>query len=232
MNINIIYDASVATNPQEAAFKATVAGVAAFFDSEFSNPITINWDVGWGEVNGSPIPGGAGAESQSNYTNQYSYSQLKAAFTADNDTTALASLPATDPTAGGNGGFSMTTAEGKALGLVTANNAAIDGWSGLDTTSTWIYNTTNTAGGNVPAGDSDAFSFLAHELSEVMGRQMNFGANSGDGVAGDGYYPEDLFDYTANGVRALTNSATADRYFSTDGGTANTAQHYFNNVAS
>jgi len=33
-------------------------------------------------------------------------------------------------------------------------------------------------------------------------------------------------------VRALTNSATADRYFSTDGGTTNTAQHYFNNVAS
>jgi len=231
MIIDITYDASVATNPQEAAFKATVAGVAAFFESEFSNPITINWDVGWGEVDGHRIPNYGGAESYSNYTSQYTYSQLKAAFTADNDTTALASLPASDPTAGGDGGFSMTTAEGKALGLVSANNTAIDGWSGLDKTSTWIYNTSNTSGSNVPAGDLDAFSFLAHELSEVMGRQMYFGQGSGDGVAGDGYNPLDLFDYTADGVRALTNSATADRYFSIDGGKTNTAQHYFNNVA-
>lgn len=247
MKIDIIYDSSVTAtggpNPcPTAAFEACVQGVANFYETQFTNNVTITWDVGWGEVDGMAIPGGAGAESLSNYTtNNFTYSQIKTAFAShDSDAdeaSALASLPSTDPTPGGASTFNMTTAEAKALGVFVAgddtgdpNNGGatttIDGWSGLDSTSTWIFNTTNTNGANVPAGDSDAFSFLAHELSEVMGRQMDFASNND----GNGYYPYDLFDYTPNGVRSFTASA-ADRYFSVDGGKTNTGLHYFNNVA-
>jgi hypothetical protein len=44
---------------------------------------------------------------------------------------------------------------------------------------------------------------------------MNFGAFPGD--IGGGYYPEDLFDYTASGVRSF-KSAAKGRYFSINGG--------------
>ena len=229
MIIDVTYDASVNTCPNEAAFKACVAGVVNFFETQFTNPITINWDLGWGEVDGQAIAGGSGAASISNYTNDtFTYAQIRNALashaTSADDKTALASLPTTDPT--GGAGFSVTYGEGKALGLVSANATGIDGWSGLDTTSAWVYNTTNTSGANVGQNGSDAFSFLAHELSEVMGRQMDF--NSATGVGG-GYYPYDLFDYKANGVRSLASSATADRYFSIDDGKTNTGLHYFNN---
>jgi hypothetical protein len=229
MLIKVTFDASVKNNPNAAAFEACAEGVAKFFDTQFTNAITINWDVGWGEVDGSSIPAFGGAESFSNYTtSEYTYAQIRAAFAAHDTTadeaSALASLTTTDPTNGGK--FQMTTAEAKALGLDT-QTTGIDGWSGLDSSSTWIYNTTNTTGANVPAGDSDAFSFLAHELSEVMGRQMNFAPTDPYNYGGT-YYPYDLFDYTASGARSF-RSDVIDRYFSDDGGKTNTGQHYFNN---
>jgi hypothetical protein len=228
MIINVTFDASVESNPDAAAFEACAEGVAKFYETQFTNAITINWDVGWGEVDGMKIPAFGGAESYSNYTtNEYSYAQIRAAFakhdkTAD-EISALASLPTTDPTDGGM--FQMTTAEAKALGFDT-QTTGIDGWSGLDKSSTWIYNTTNTTGADVPEGDLDAFSFLAHELSEVMGRQMNFAPTDPYNYGGT-YYPYDLFDYTAAGVRSFSSSAS-DRYFSDNGGKTNTGQHYFN----
>jgi hypothetical protein len=230
MIINLTFDASVESNPDAAAFEACAEGVAKFYETQFTNPITINWDLGWGEVDGMSIPAFGGAESVSNYTtNEYSYAQIRAAFAARDATadeaSALASLPVTDPTGGGM--FQMTTAEAKALGLDT-QTTGVDGWSGLDTSTTWIYNTTNTTGPDVPADDADAFSFLAHELSEVMGRQMNFAPTDPYNFGGT-YYPYDLFDYTAPGVRSFSSSAT-DRYFSENGGTTNTGQHYFNGV--
>ena len=86
MKIDIIYDSSVTAaggaNPcPTAAFEACVQGVANFYETQFTNNITITWDVGWGEVDGSAISGGTGAQSQSNYTNNnFTYSQIKTAL--------------------------------------------------------------------------------------------------------------------------------------------------------
>ena len=235
MKFVITYDSSVNSCPQVAAFKACVAAVANFYDSAFNDPITVNLHVGFGEVQGQLLPPGSGAASISDYTpQQYTYAQIRAALTKDamsgNDKIAIASLGATDPTGGGM--FSMTTAEAKALGLST-QTTNIDGWVGLDSSPNWVFNVFNSAGGNVPANSAgDAFSFLAHEFAEVLGRQMDFGSGSGDGAPGDGWYPYDLFDYSSSGVRALTNSGTPDRYFSINGGVTNTGQHWFNNDGS
>jgi hypothetical protein len=231
MIINISYDASVASCPQQTAFKACVAAVADFYESAFTDPTTVNIHVGWGEVDGQALPANSGAASISNYTpQQYTYAQIRSAFSADAktaaDKTAVASLGVTDPTSGGM--FSMTTAEAKSLGLYNSTTN-VDGWTGIDTASAWVFNTTSSAGGNVPPNGVDAFSFLAHEFAEILGRQMDFGYGSGDNIGGDGWYPYDLFDYASKGVRALTNSAAADRYFSIDGGVTNTGQHWFNN---
>lgn len=225
--IKVKYDASVASCPHESQFKAAVAGVVKYYETHFNDPITINIHVGWGEVDGERIGNGDGAESISNYTaNRFTYSQIKAALTRDatsaNDHTALASLTS-NPTHGGT--FSMTRGEAKALGLLNATSTAIDGWTGVDATTHWVYNTTNTSGSNVTGSECDLFSFFAHEISEIMGRQMDFGVGSGDTVAGDGYYPMDLFDYsTRTGARSFNPNAA--RYFSFDGG--HTHIHSFN----
>ncbi len=48
--INVTYDASVANAP--AAFKADVAAVVSYLESHFSDQVTININVGYGEVDG------------------------------------------------------------------------------------------------------------------------------------------------------------------------------------
>ena len=53
MNINFIYDASVAGAP--AGFQSALATVAQEASLYFTDPITINIEVGWGEVAGNPI---------------------------------------------------------------------------------------------------------------------------------------------------------------------------------
>ncbi len=237
MIINLSFDSSVTNTRGEevpcptAQFEACVEGVAKLYETQFTNPITIDIDVGWGEIDGQPVPDFNGAESISNYTtNPFTYAQIRSFFAARTATadeaSAFASLGAADPTGGGT--FEMTTAEAKALGVTYTAGAGADGYVGIDEASPWFFgNTTNTAGGDVPAGDIDAFSFIAHEFSEIMGRQMDFSPTDVSNF-GNGYYPYDLFDYTAAGVRSF-NSATANRYFSDDGGTTNTGDHYFNN---
>ncbi len=48
--INVSYDASCNNAP--AAFKTAVAAVVSYYESQFTNPITISIDVGYGEVDG------------------------------------------------------------------------------------------------------------------------------------------------------------------------------------
>jgi len=219
--INIKYDSSVDSCPHEAQFKATVAGVVKYYESHFSDPITINIHVGWGEVDGFAIGNGDGAASVSNYTtNRFSFSQIKAALRRDgttgDDHNAVASLTS-DFTHGGT--FSMTRAEAKALGLLDATSTAVDGWIGVDKTSHWVYNTTNTTGSNITGDKVDLFSFIAHEISEVMGRQMNFGHGSAGHGEGVGYYPMDLFDFSRS-TGAHNSVPNVARYFSLNGGSS------------
>src|ERR1700750_919399 len=55
---NIAYDSNVNSAP--AGFTAAVSYVANYYSSMFSDPITINLDIGWGEIAGQPHGGGLG----------------------------------------------------------------------------------------------------------------------------------------------------------------------------
>ena len=91
--INVVYDPSVASAP--AGFTQTIANVVNFYESHFSNPVTITIDVGYGEVDGQAMQAGALGENQA-YMTSVSYSQLQAALVnnanALGDTAAAASL--------------------------------------------------------------------------------------------------------------------------------------------
>ena len=56
MNINFIYDPSVSNAP--AGFITALNTVAQSASQTFTDPITINIRVGWGEVNGALAAGG------------------------------------------------------------------------------------------------------------------------------------------------------------------------------
>ena len=202
LTINLSFDASV--NAAPAGFKSAVLAAAQFFENTFVNPVTVNIAVGYGEIAGYSLAGALGESDSFLYGS--SYSQLAAALSAASPA-AAASLPAADPTGGGQ--FYLTTAEAKALGLA-GNSQGTDGYVGFSSSYAFCYNDSN----GVPSGQFDLFGVAAHEFSEVLGRQMMDGA-------GNGYEPLDLFHYSAPGVRSFSGTQTG--YFSTDGGATDLA---------
>src|SRR5262249_44239952 len=213
MIINVTYDSSVSSAP--AGFTTTVNAVVQYFQSQFTDPITINISVGYGEVGGQALGSGALGESLT-YLNTYSYSQLLGALTADATTathqTAVASLPASNPAGGAN--YLVPTAEAKALGLMGASTS-LDGSIGFSSIP-GIFDYNNADG--VSAGQYDFYGVVAHELSEVMGRLI---------LGGSSFTPFSLFDYSAAGVRDMSGAQPG--YFSINGGQTNLDS--FNSVA-
>jgi hypothetical protein len=212
MIFNITYDVSVNLAP--ATFKSAVASVAQFFQNLFSDPVTINITVGYGEVGGQSMPSGA-LGSNISFLNSYSYAQIKSAFAADSkggdDATAVSTLPATSPAPGG-GTYWVPRAEAKALGLIGASGN-LDGNVGFSNTVAFDYDNSN----GITAGQYDFFGVAAHEFSEIMGRILLTGRTIGS--TANSYVPYDLFHYSAPGVRDFVG--TTPGYFSLDGGNTN-----------
>lgn len=202
LTITIAWDASVANAP--AGFKPAVLDAVQFYESQFDNPIHITIGVGYGEIDGSSLSGGAVGESLT-YGATYGYGAVRAALaqnaTSAEQAQAVATLPAGDPT---GGGFFVATAEAKALGLI-ADSTRIDGYVGFSADTSYTYDPNNRA---VP-GQVDFIGVAEHEIAEVMGRQAGLGQ-------GGAYTVQDLFRYSAPGARQLTAGQPA--YFSIDGG--------------
>src|SRR5438309_628871 len=97
--INIIYDSSVSSAP--AGFTAAISDVVQYYESVFTDPVTVTIDIGWGEVGGQSLTSGALGETET-FVSAFSYGQVRGALAADaksaDDTDALASLPAGNPT--------------------------------------------------------------------------------------------------------------------------------------
>ena len=76
---SITFDGSVGSAP--SGFVAAFEDAAAFYAGQFTNPVTVNLDVGWGEIDGQAISSTALGESET-YIDADSYSQLKTALAA------------------------------------------------------------------------------------------------------------------------------------------------------
>ena len=211
MNINVIYDQSQSSLP--AGFVAAVNYVVNFYDTTFTNAVTVNIDLGYGEIAGQSLGAGALGESET-YFDSFDYSTAVNALTGNEPSNtqkaAYSTLPGSSPLSGGT--LWMSTAEEKALGLLDANDSAIDGYVGLSNSYPFSY----------PPGVTPAFGayyfvgVLAHEFSEVMGRDSMLG----EGLGGTNSYTiMDLFRYSAAGARQLSTGGPA--YFSIDNGNTN-----------
>ena len=206
LTINVSYDASVNSAP--SGFTAAIANAVGYLESQFTDPISINIDVGYGEVGGTPLGAGALGESETFLSTGYGYSQIRNALAADAtssvDASAVASLTSTDPTGGGS--FVVATAQAKALGLAGPGGSP-DGYVGCSSSAPFDYSTVSRA----VAGEYDFVGTALHEITEVMGRISDLG--SGD------YSVFDLFRYSAAGMHSLVGGQSA--YFSVDGGATN-----------
>ncbi len=207
MRFNITWDSSVDAAP--AAFKTDILAVAQYFANAFTDPVTVNIAIGFGEVAGYQLASGALGESLT-YLTSTGFKQVISALRRDaltaNDASAVKSLPSADPTGGGH--YFLTTANAKALGLYSS--LGYDGYVGFSSTAPFTYDASH----GVAAGTYDFFAVAAHEFSEIMGRQLLAGETLGS--TSNTYTALDLFHWAAAGVRALTGAAAG--YFSFDGG--------------
>src|SRR3954453_20586085 len=100
MNINLVFDSN-AVSMMPAAMVTALKYAANYFDSWLTDPITVNIEVGYGEINGIPLDSqplifDGAADGRFNYV-QTSYSALKPKLAAHD---GGAVLPSTDPTGG------------------------------------------------------------------------------------------------------------------------------------
>jgi autotransporter passenger strand-loop-strand repeat protein len=210
MDITLTFDQSASSLP--AGFVTAVKDAAEFYDTLFSNLISITIAVGYGEVDGNPVGSGY-AESSYNLPGVFTYSQIRNALIATDtgsyDASAVASLPATSPVAS-NAQFIVSEAEAKALDLISGSPISPDGWVGFATNIDWDFNPSDRA----VNGEYDFIGAAEHEISEVLGRfdDLNTESFGSDPT----YTPLDLFRYSANGKRQLTSGAPS--YFSVNSG--------------
>lgn len=210
--INVTYDSSVTSDPDAAQIEAAYNLVVQNFETLYTNPVTINITVTWGNSDFG--------NSSTALVGYYTYSQvtsaLQAAETTPEDRTAVASLPASDPT--GSDSWVVPRAEVKTLPSLASyysinpNDSVNDGTVQFASSSAqginWTFNPTNRASVGFP-GYYDFIAVAEHETSETMGRI--YGLNQ------SGYYlPYDLFRFKG-GVRSFNTSDTGV-YFSVNDG--------------
>ena len=213
MIVNVSYDASVSTAP--AAFKTDVAAVVAYLASQFSDNITFDLHVGFGEVHGATMSSGFLGQSFVNF-NSYTLSQITTALGSDagtpDDSAAVATLPASDPDPSAS--WLMTDPQAKALGLIS-NASTVTAWVGFaKPASTFDFDRSD----GIDANKYDFIGTVAHEITEVMGRFLGANTDFDPNAAPDPFAtPLDLFDYSAPHTRLFARHG----YFSFDDGVTN-----------
>ncbi len=199
-HINLVFDASTASAP--AGFVTQIVQAASYLDALFTNPITINLRVGWGETGDDPMDNSqAYAEGGPSSVYLVKYATLKsflsASATSADDHTSVAHLPANDPLGHPNNyDWLITSTQLRLFDPADfPTGSVIDGSIGFSTkwTSDWL-------GGAL------------HELTHAMARVGGTDANSPP-------YLFDLFRYDSSASgHHLQLIGGNPAYFSIDGG--------------
>lgn len=202
MQINLNFDASVSSASWR--WVASLEQAAKFLDAIIPDRITVNFDIGYGEVHGQALGQDTlGATSNTGYN--VSYDQLVGALeahpTSALDQQFLSFLPSTDPNNGKT--WFVPSAEAKILGLVPANANTVDAYVGLTSTIPTYYDPDRVG---VPTNSTDLIGVAIHELTHGLGRALG----------GSLVEPMDLMAYGAN--RQVDPDNSHMRFISYDGG--------------
>ncbi|MBV9996379.1 MAG: NF038122 family metalloprotease [Caulobacteraceae bacterium] len=213
LQIDLLWDASVRNAANWSAIESAVVSAAKLFTNAFTDHVTLNIAVGFGEVAGSAISGGSVGQSESlGYITGYqtveqALSNADSAFLQSHGSST--GVLADQALASAN--FFVTSAEAKALGLISATAGGTDGYIGLSAAANLLWFPAN--GGTLGSGQYDAVGIAAHELSEVLGRMGMQGQSLGSYA--HVYTALDLFRYSGPNSPALSPGGG---YFSINGG--------------
>jgi FG-GAP-like repeat len=210
--ITATFDGSITSNPNAAAIEATINRAIAFYESLFSDRVTIPILFRYSSTGANGMP--LGGVSQSEFAvypiswNSY-VNALRADARSSNDFSAIASLPSSALSAN----IEVSSANGRAIGLNTPPAIFANGTVGPGAP----YDGIVTVNSSDPvlftrppsSGFYDAQTGIQHEIDEIMAIGSN-ASRSGD------LTPEDLFSWSSAGIRNHTSSGT--RYLSADGG--------------
>lgn len=208
------FDTSITGDPNAAAIEAMINAAIAVYGA-FNDPITVTIRFRYATTyaNGSPLPAGLLAGSQSGLR-IIPWNTVVGAIQADATTGNDATANATLPNAALSTNLDVSTANGRALGLNTPPLLFADGSLGQGGTYDGIVtiNANQPFAFTRPPGNAayDAQRSVEHEIDEVLG--LGSSINELPDLR-----PQDLFSWSSAGVRGLTSNGT--RYFSIDGGT-------------
>ena len=208
MNLVVSFDQTVASLP--ASLVAAVNYVVSYFDSLFTNNVTVTIDLGYGEVGGQALDPGALGESKATFNSipyQQALSALEVTGQSTSQVAAFSTLSSTSPF--NSGTLWLTAAQEMAIGILPSNASGIDGYVGISNTAQF------SDSADAPPAQNQYYliGILEHEFTEVMGRVSYLGEHVG---GTNSYGIMDLFRFAAPGERQL--SAGGPAYFSIDGG--------------
>jgi hypothetical protein len=205
------FDSSITTNPQAATIEATINSAIAVYQTNFSDPVTVN----------IKFQAGGGLGQSLFYIETVSYSSYRAALvshaTTADDTTAIAFLPnaATNPV-NGNANVNITLALARALGYGSSDPPP----GQPDGTISLNLSLMNFSSISPDPSKFSLFAVASHEIDEVLGlgSALN-GLTNGAPPPSGAISAEDLFRYDISGVRSFTTASNAAAYFSLNGTT-------------
>lgn len=244
----LIFNFTPAVGTSQAAIDGfTAAGNR--WSSIFNDNVTVNINIGFSAL-GAGILASAGS-TQANYGYANVRNALIADTTSTTDTTATANLQAgpalslllnrTSNSPNGSGSATpfldndgdannslmrMSNANAKALGLLAANNAAVDASITFSTAYSWDFDPNNGVNGT----DFDFIGIATHEIGHALGfisgvDVLDINSPPVNGPFADHQFTFvstlDLFRYSALSVQNSALDWTADnrtKYFSLDGG--------------
>jgi hypothetical protein len=199
MLINLEFDSRAQAAPQ--SFRDAIQAAANVLDATFTDNITVNITVGYGEIEGTPEPsGGASAGPNSGVLVNYSQVRTWLAQNAAIDVQSGVAAMSTGTSIQGQSQVAVWLAQERLMGLAPANDPRIDGAAGFAT--------------NIPTSSLEGVAL--HELTHALGRVP--------------YGPQpdilDLYRFTGQGTRLFTDSIpAAASYFSLDGGRTDLADY-------
>lgn len=215
-----MWDESIVNNSAPSQFKPAVIAAAAQLSGMIVSNKTVSYNIGWGEVGGSPTtpgtpisPGSIASTEATAFNTTYSAvrTALIAAAKSANALQAVSTLPGSNPLPGAPG-LLANYAQAIILGLTTAPGGAYS-FCGFDSTTNWSWS------GTPGAGQYDFNPVCLHEMTEALGRQL------GCGVAGI-WFPFDLYRYSASGTRQTGGVSASPSYFSIDSGATDLKDFY------
>ena len=217
--ITPVFDTSILTDPNSVAIQAAINQSINIEQTLFSDMITIVILFRYtatADPCGAIPPGTLGRSCTCISTMPWAtyINALIADATTANDATANASLPGAPLTAN----VTISTANGRSVGLATpGGGCGIGPYDATITFSPGVFSFTRP-----PApGTYDLQRTAEHEIDEVMG----LGANADNGATA--VRPSDIFSWSAPGTRNLTTAGS--RYLSINSGTTNIVD--FNQMA-